>query len=138
MHLPNLKPWQPGQSGNPSGLPGRTKGSRNLFSEGYIRDFSLVWQEQGVAAIRKVATKRPEAFLAIASKLIPSDVQLSIEQTHPSLSPEDIVVLKAIRQAIPRADLMSPEQVTQHVLDAVQSYESKVILALPKPEKSAL
>jgi hypothetical protein len=29
---------------------------------------------------------------------------------------------------------MSAEQVLQHVLDAVRSFESNVILALPKPE----
>jgi hypothetical protein len=44
-------------------------------------------------------------------------------------------ILKAIKEAIPHADKMSPEQVLQHVLDAVRSYESPVVLALPAPTK---
>ena len=29
--------WKPGQSGNPSGLPGRPLGSRQAFSRGFLR-----------------------------------------------------------------------------------------------------
>ena len=51
---PNLKPWKPGQSGNPAGKP---PGTRHAFSQGFIRDFALVWQEEGLEAVRKVARK---------------------------------------------------------------------------------
>ena len=69
--------------------------------------------------------------------MIPSEVKASIEAVQPvGLDQTDIVVLKAIKQAIPHADKkMSPEQVLQHVLDAVSAFESKVVLALPSPEK---
>jgi hypothetical protein len=35
----------PGQSGNPAGKP---PGTRTAFSQGFIRDFALVWAEEGL------------------------------------------------------------------------------------------
>ena len=74
---PNLKPWKPGQSGNPAGKP---PGTRHAFSQGFIRDFALVWQEEGLEAVRKVARRVPETFVAIAAKVCPSDVRVTLEQ----------------------------------------------------------
>ena len=47
--------WPPGQSGNPAGKP---PGTRTAFSQGFIRDFALVWADEGLEAVRKVAKKR--------------------------------------------------------------------------------
>jgi hypothetical protein len=80
--LANLEPhkWPPGKCGNPNGAgPGRSVGSRNAFSQGYISDFAKVWAEEGLACVRKVAAKSPETFLGIASKLIPAQVQATLE-----------------------------------------------------------
>ena len=55
-----LTRWPPGQSGNPAGKP---PGTRTAFSQGFIRDFALVWAEEGLEAVRKVAKKSPEAFV---------------------------------------------------------------------------
>jgi hypothetical protein len=52
--------WPPGRSGNPAGKP---PGTRTAFSQGFIRDFALVWAEEGLDAVRKVAKKSPEAFV---------------------------------------------------------------------------
>ena len=46
--------WPPGKSGNPAGKP---LGTRTAFSQGFIRDFALVWAEEGLDAVRKVAKK---------------------------------------------------------------------------------
>ena len=46
--------WLPGQSGNPAGKP---PGTRTAFSQGFIRDFALVWAEKGSEAVRKVRRK---------------------------------------------------------------------------------
>ena len=82
------------------------------------------------------ARKNMGQFMAIASKLIPTDVKHLVEAVQPTgLDAQDIAVLKAIKEAIPNADQMSPEQILGHVLDAVQAFESKVVLALPSPEK---
>ena len=46
--------WPPGKSGNPAGKP---PGTRTAFSQGFIRDFALVWAEEGLEAVRKVAKR---------------------------------------------------------------------------------
>ena len=61
--------WPRGQSGNPAGKP---PGTRTAFSQGFIRDFALVWAEEGLDAVRKVAKKSPEAFVAIAARICPN------------------------------------------------------------------
>ena len=72
--------WPPGQSGNPAGKP---PGTRTAFSQGFIHDFALVWAEEGLEAVRKVAKKDPEAFVAIAARICPNDVRLTLEQAIP-------------------------------------------------------
>jgi hypothetical protein len=41
--------WPPGQNGNRAGKP---PGTRTAFSQGFIRDFALVWAEEGLEAVR--------------------------------------------------------------------------------------
>src|SRR6476660_3800144 len=72
--------WPPGKSGNPAG---KQPGTRTAFSQGFIRDFALVWAEEGLEAVRKVAKKSPEAFVAIAARICPNDVRLTLEQASP-------------------------------------------------------
>ena len=53
--------------------PGRWKTARHSdspLSQGFIRDFALVWAEEGLEAVRKVAKKSPEAFVAIAAAFV--------------------------------------------------------------------
>jgi hypothetical protein len=57
----STRPFEsPEESGNPAGKP---PGTRTAFSQGFIRDFALVWAEEGLEAVRKVAKKSPEAFV---------------------------------------------------------------------------
>jgi hypothetical protein len=134
--LRNLTPWKPGQAGNPLGInAGRPKGSREKFSRGFLMDLAEVWQEKGRATMEHCATTNPDVFFATCARLIGPEVKMTIEAQPVGLEPGDIQILKAIRASIPNADKMSPEQVLQHVLDAVQAFESKVVLALPKPEE---
>ena len=114
--------WPPGQSGNPAGKP---PGTRTAFSQGFIRDFALVWAEEGLEAVRKVAKKSPEAFVAIAARICPNDVRLTLEQAIPGgMSLEDYSLMReviaAIREGLPEADQMQPGQVFQHVLGALR------------------
>ena len=102
--------WPPGQSGNPAGKP---PGTRTAFSQGFIRDFALVWAEEGLEAVRKVAKKSPEAFVAIAARICPNDVRLTLEQAIPGgMSLEDYSLMReviaAIREGLPEADQMQP------------------------------
>src|SRR5580698_5332548 len=108
--------WPPGQSGNPAGKP---PGTRTAFSRGFIR----VWAE-GLEAVRKVAKKSPDAFVAIAARICPNDVRLTLEQAIPGgMSLEDYSLMReviaAIREGFPDADQMQPGQVFQHVLGAL-------------------
>src|ERR1700721_2007165 len=57
--------------------------ARTAFSQGFIRDFALVWAEEGLEAVRKVEKKSPEAFVAIAARICPNDVRLTLEQAIP-------------------------------------------------------
>jgi hypothetical protein len=86
--------WPPGQSGNPAGKP---PGTRTAFSQGFIRDFALVWAEEGLEAVRKVAKKSPEAFVAIAARICPNDVRITLEQAIPGgMSLEDYSLMREV------------------------------------------
>ena len=119
--------WPPGKSGNPAGKP---PGTRTAFSQGFIRDFALVWAEEGLEAVRKVAKKSPEAFVAIAARICPNDVRLTLEQAIPGgMSLEDYSLMReviaAIREGLPEADQLQPGAVFQHVLEALHDCSKK-------------
>ena len=107
--------WPPGQSGNPAGKPPGTR-TKALFA---ISRWSGLKR-----AVRKVAKKSPEAFVAIAARICPNDVRLTLEQAIPGgMSLEDYSLMReviaAIREGLPEADQMQPGQVFQHVLEAL-------------------
>ena len=82
--------------------------TRTAFSQGFIRDFALVWAEEGLEAVRKVAKKSPEAFVAIAARICPNDVRLTLEQAiRGGMSLEDHSLMReviaAIREGLPDA-----------------------------------
>ncbi|MFZ1068211.1 MAG: hypothetical protein WAN42_22140, partial [Pseudolabrys sp.] len=76
-------------------------------------------------AVRKVAKKSPEAFVAIAARICPNDVRLTLEQAIPGgMSLEDYSLMReviaAIREGLPEADQLQPGAVFQHVLGALR------------------
>ena len=63
--------WPPGKSGNPAGKP---PGTRTAFSQGFIRDFALVWAEEGLEeALAVQLVKAP----GILSDVCPNRLVLS-------------------------------------------------------------
>jgi hypothetical protein len=125
----NLKPWKPGQSGNPLGRP---VGSRTAFSEAFFRDVAFVWAERGRAAIEHTATKNPEVFLGVCSRLIPKDVTLTVEQQNPgNLSNEDWAlfreIMDAVRTLVPDANSRQPNEVFQTLRDAIELYTASIV-----------
>ena len=64
--------------------------------------------------------------MAIAARICPNDVRLTLEQAIPGgMSLEDYSLMReviaAIREGLPDADQMQPGQVFQHVLGALRN-----------------
>ena len=62
--------------------------------------------------------------MAIAARICPNDVRLTLEQALPGgMSLEDYALMReviaVIREGLPDADQMRPGQVFQHVLEAL-------------------
>ena len=62
--------------------------------------------------------------MAIAARICPNDVRLTLEQAIPGgMSLEDYLLMReviaAIREGLPEADQLQPGQVFQHVLEAL-------------------
>jgi len=126
--------WPSGQSGNPSGLPGRPLGSRAAFSQGFTRDLAEVWQAKGKQAMNWTADNQPAVFFATCARLLPNDVRVTVEQQLPgNLSMEDWQVMReviaAVRQALPEAGSKPPGAVLEHVLEALRAVQAKPITA---------
>jgi hypothetical protein len=120
--------WQPGQSGN---LNGKPPGARHRFSKAFLEDLAEVWAEHGRHTMLATIKQAPATFFAIAARLIPADVKVSIEQTFGGLSAEDYAVLQAIKQAVPNASSRSPSEVLEYVRDTLRAAEAKVIETVP-------
>ena len=122
---PNGRLWKPGESGNPNGRP---VGSRNAFSNAFMADLAAVWAEHGRAAMELTAKTMPSVFFATAARVLPKDVAITLEQTYPGgLTPDDIAVLRAIKESIPDADARSPTEVLEFVAEAVRAHAAKTI-----------
>jgi hypothetical protein len=67
--------FKKGQSGNPLG---RRPGSKNKLTENFWTDFSTVWSEGGIDAIRKVKTEDPSTFVRVAASLMPKETETTI------------------------------------------------------------
>jgi hypothetical protein len=125
----NLKPWLPGQSGNPNGRP---VGSRSAFSAAFCRDLAEVWSDEGREAILKTAKTNPVTFFAVCARLIGPEVKLTIEQSLPgNLSAQDWAIMReivdAVKTAVPDAANRPAGAVLEHVLSALKASDAKVL-----------
>ena len=118
------RPFPPGMSGNPNGRP---VGSRTAFSAAFMRDLAETWAEHGKDTMLHTAKLNPEVFFATCARLIPKDVQLTVQQHYSALDESDLAILRAIRAAIPNANAMAPQAVLKFTLDAIRSYDAKAI-----------
>ena len=73
--LANLRPWKPGERGNPH-YAGRPKGSRNKINQAYIDAIAAEFEAHGVSALEKVRKEMPHVFLRLVAELLPKQVQV--------------------------------------------------------------
>ncbi|RYE71343.1 MAG: hypothetical protein EOO81_06160 [Oxalobacteraceae bacterium] len=71
----NLKPFKPGQSGNPKGRPA---GSRNKLGEDFIAALNEDFQAHGRAAIQKVRDEKPDQYLKVIASIVPKDLNVNV------------------------------------------------------------
>jgi hypothetical protein len=126
--LKNLRPYQPGQSGNPLGInAGRPPRAR--LTEAFIGDFSNSWAKHGPRVLDELAVKQPSQYAALAAKLVPAEVAVSLEARSSVLDDADLAILRAIKAEVVGANDMTPEQVFEHARAALRAYNAQVIEA---------
>lgn len=89
-----LRPWQPGQSGNPAGRP---KGSRNKLAEDFFKALADDFTKHGVAAIEKMRTERPNEYAKMVASLMPKEIEHSGEIEAVSKDQRDAAAAAALR-----------------------------------------
>ncbi len=85
----NLKPYVPGQSGNPGGKP---LGARNKLTALFLNRLSDDFQEHGKKAIVEAREKDPMGYVKAIAALLPKQ----IEATAPMDDLNDAELLAAI------------------------------------------
>jgi len=91
---PQLKPWQPGQSGNPKGRP---KGAKQKLGEFFLADMLAAWEAKGKAAIDRVIEERPHEFIKAVAAILPKDVNIRTEAVQELSDDELATALAALR-----------------------------------------
>ncbi len=75
----NTAQFQPGVSGNPQGRP---KGSRNRFSELFMKTLVDDFAANGAEALAKLRTRDPEVYFRLIVSLVPKSLILKYEETR--------------------------------------------------------
>ena len=115
--------WTPGTSGNINGRKPGIVDARHKFTAAFMLDLADAWSTHGADVLARVAKVSPEAFFSVCARLCPANVQLSIEQQFPGgLTPDDLAILRAIKEAIPGADDRTPQEVLTYVAEAVRAH----------------
>lgn len=78
----NLKPFKPGQSGNPAGRP---RGSRNRLAEAFVSGLCEDFERHGRRVIEHVRRSDPVAYLAICAKLVPKNSAAEADKPQKTL-----------------------------------------------------
>lgn len=69
-----LKPFQPGQSGNPGGKP---VGSKNRLQADFLREMADDFAEHGREAITVMRTEKPAEYIRAIASLMPKELEIT-------------------------------------------------------------
>jgi len=71
--LRNLKPFKPGQSGNPAGPKA---GYRQEFSRSFVTDIAKDFAKEGAKVIKRVRTENPLGYLRVCASLVDQEINV--------------------------------------------------------------
>lgn len=91
----NLKPFQPGQSGNPAGKP---KGSRNKLGEAFIAALHDDFQAHGPQVIETVRVGKPDQYLKVIASILPKQLEIK-ESVFDGVTDDQLAALVAAASA---------------------------------------
>lgn len=74
------KPVPPVEHQFKPGNPGRPKGSRNKLGEDFLKAMADDFEKNGVAAIEKVRTEKPDAYIKVIAGLLPQDINFNVNK----------------------------------------------------------
>jgi hypothetical protein len=74
--LRNLRPFKPGQSGNPKGRP---KGARNRLGTQFLEALETDFNKYGAQAMALVREKKPEVYMRVVADLLPKEANINVE-----------------------------------------------------------
>ena len=74
--LRNLKPFKPGQSGNPKGRP---KGARNRLGTQFLEALEADFNQFGIHAIALIRERKPETYMRVVADLLPKEANINVE-----------------------------------------------------------
>lgn len=92
----NLKPWKPGQSGNPTGRP---KGSRHKLAEEFLAALQADFVEHGVEVIAAVRADKPDQYLKVIASVLPKEIEVKVSDTDELADDELAALVFAAREA---------------------------------------
>jgi|LakMenE01Jun11ns_1017448.scaffolds.fasta_scaffold9952278_2 hypothetical protein len=95
--LANLRPFQPGQVGNPVGRP---KGSRNKLGEAFLEAMHDDFSAHGIDAIIKVRSERPDQYLKVIASILPKELNVNVNETDAMTDDELINRLRRLDETI--------------------------------------
>ena len=74
--LRNLKPFKPGQSGNPKGRP---KGARNRLGSQFLEALEADFNRHGPQAIALMRERKPDIYIRVVAGLLPKEANINVE-----------------------------------------------------------
>jgi hypothetical protein len=74
--LRNLKPFKPGQSGNPKGRP---KGARNRLGTQFLEALEADFKKFGPQAIVLMRERKPDIYIRVVAGLLPKEANINVE-----------------------------------------------------------